>query len=121
MATSLFDRCGGFSTIRAVVSDFYDRVTDSENLSHYFIDMDMPSMIDHQTKFIATVMDGPASYTNEVLQRVHSHLRIKKSEFRELEEILTETLEDHDFSNDDIAYIANAFHSREHLIVAQVE
>jgi hemoglobin len=79
----------------------------------------MKRQIDHQTKFIATLMDGPASYTNEHLERVHAHLNITESAFQELMELMRETLEDHNLEEDDIQQVVNEMISRKNYIVAK--
>ena len=119
MASSIIEKVGGFSKVRAVVSEFYDRILDSETLSPYFADTDMRSLIDHQTKFIAQVMGGPASYNDELLQRVHAPLSISKADFVEMANILRETLEDMDFDDDDIDKVIKVIVNHEAHIVAR--
>lgn len=119
MAVTLFDRCGGFSTVRKIVSSFYDKILDSENLQGYFANTDMRRLIDHQTKFIASVMDGPASYTDEVLQRVHAPLNISHADFLEMADLLRESLEDADLAPDDVRYVCDRVLKREPYIVAR--
>ena len=41
MKSSLFERVGGFARVRLIVSDFYDRILDSETLRSYFEDIDV--------------------------------------------------------------------------------
>jgi hemoglobin len=102
---SIFDRYGGFAVVSRIVSSFYDRVLDSPTLSPYFAGIDMRRQIDHQTKFIASLMGGPASFTSEHLERVHARLHIDDRAFDEIVEVLRETLEDFDFDESDIATV----------------
>lgn len=118
MTKTLFDRAGGFAKVRKVVSSFYDRMIDSPRLAPYFDGVDMPALVDHQTKFVAYIMGGPASYTDEQLRRVHAHLRISRSDFAEMVDLLCESLEDHDLADGDVAEVRRALQAREHLIVA---
>ena len=74
MDTSLYDRVGGFSAIRKVVSDFYDRVLEEESLAPFFSETDMATLIDHQTKFWSALMGGPASYSEQQLLKVQQWL-----------------------------------------------
>ena len=90
---SIFIRYGGFASVSRVVSDFYGRVSDSKVLTPYFEGIDMARLIDHQTKFIATLMGGPASYSDEHIERVHAHMGITDEAFREAALLLRETLE----------------------------
>jgi hemoglobin len=89
---SMFDRCGGFATVRKVVSALYDRILDSEILQKHSADVDMRALLDHQTKFIASLMGGPAPYTDQVLQRLHAPLNISRTEFAEMASLPRETL-----------------------------
>lgn len=119
MAQSMFLRYGGFASVSKVVSGFYDKAVDSPLLAPYFENVEMPRLIDHQTKFIASLMGGPASYSNEELERLHSHLNINDGEFQEMVELLKETLEDFDFDETDIAAIQSEILSRKRFIVAR--
>jgi hemoglobin len=114
---TIYDRCGGFSTVRRVVSDFYDRVLDSALLAKHFEDVQMTRLMDHQTRFIAYLMGGPASYTDDHLERVHGRLGITKPEFEEMVALLRETLEEHDFERADIELVDQELRRRERLVV----
>jgi hemoglobin len=114
----MFDRYGGFACVSKIVMAFYDRVLDSDIVGDYFEDTDMKSLIDHQTKFISSLMGGPASYTNDVLQRVHAGLNIDRRAFDEVISLLTETLEDFDFRPEDVDEIRNAMESRASVIIS---
>jgi hemoglobin len=105
VAETIFERYGGFAKVSRVVSSFYDRVLDSDRLAPYFAHVDMRRLIDHQTKFVASLMGGPVSYTNEHLARVHARLAIDDVAFDELAALLRETLEDFDYDETDIAAV----------------
>lgn len=119
MTQSMFHRYGGFASVSKVVSAFYDKAVDSPLLGPYFETMDMPRIIDHQTKFIAALMGGPASYSNEELERVHRNLNINDREFQEMVDLLKETLEDFDFEDSDIAAVQGEIVSRKRFIVVR--
>ncbi len=114
---SVFERCGGFQNVRRVVSDFYDKVLESEQLQGYFEHIDMARLVDHQTKFIAQIMGGPVSINDDTLRKVHGTLGISHGEFMEAASLLEEAMEDHDFASSDIAEVMEAFAQRESLIV----
>jgi hypothetical protein len=82
MRQSLFERYGGFAKISKSVMSFYDKLLSSPMLSPYFAKTDMKRLIDHQTKFVSSLMGGPASYTSEHLERVHAHLNITEEALR---------------------------------------
>lgn len=117
MALTIYERAGGFSAVRKVVSDFYDKVLESETVSHHFEGVDMRRLIDHQTRFIAFLMGGPASYTEEHIEHLHSKLSITLVEFDEVVELLEETLEDFGFASEDVAKITQELRKRESIIV----
>ena len=104
-------------TVSRVISTFYDRVLSTPQLIHYFEGVDMRRLIDHQTKFVASVMGGPASFTDEHLARVHKHLGIDESSFEEVVLILRESMEDHNMNETDIGDVMSQVRSRKQFIV----
>jgi hemoglobin len=94
MRHTSFESLGGFARVRLLVSDFYEKVLESERLAPYFAKVDMRRLIDHQTKFVATILGGPASFSDERLARAHAPLRIAESDFIEMASLFRETLED---------------------------
>ncbi|MDX1415838.1 MAG: group 1 truncated hemoglobin [Candidatus Promineifilaceae bacterium] len=119
MRNTIFLRYGGFASVSKVVMGFYDKVLDSPIASPYFLNTDMKRLIDHQTKFMASLMGGPASYTDEQLERIHSHLDITEEAFMEIVDLLGETLEDFDFAEADIDYVEKAMMNRKNFIIAR--
>jgi hemoglobin len=118
VALTIFDRYGGFATVRKVVSAFYDKVLDSPVIAHHFEDVDMRRLIDHQARFVSSVMGGPASYSDEHLRRIHQRHGITTEEFREMVELLEETLEDFDFVEADIRHVIGDVRRREGVVVS---
>lgn len=114
----LFDKYGGLSALRGVILDFYDRVLDSDIVGHFFEDVDMPRLIDHQTKFFAMLLGGPAEFADSRLQRAHAHLGVTHAQFDEVAALLRETLEAAGFASDDCATVIQAVEARRGLIVA---
>jgi len=117
VALTIYERVGGFASVRRVVSAFYDKALESELIAHHFEQIEMPKLIDHQTRFISFLMGGPASYTDEHIEHVHARLGITLAEFDEMVELLTETLEDHDFGTEDIAKVGQELRRRESAVV----
>ena len=114
---TLFEKYGGFSQVSRVVLSFYDSLLDSDEIGPFFDNTDMARMVDHQTKFIASLLGGPASYTDAQLRQLHSHLAIKDAHFDELKVVLRETLEEFSFEEPDIEAVLAEFESRRALIV----
>jgi hemoglobin len=119
MAETMFTRYGGFATVSRIVSDFYGRVLDNDILAPHFNGVDMRRQIDHQTKFVAYLMGGPASFTDEHLERVHSRMDINEDSFNEIVEVFRETLEDHDLDETDIGEIIAELAVRKRLVVKE--
>jgi len=113
----LFDKYGGLRTLRAVIIDFYDGVLDSDVVGHFFEDVDIPKLIDHQTKFFSSILGGPADFTDQRLARAHRHLNVTHLHFDEIIRILADTLADAGFDQDDLKTTLSAVEARRSLIV----
>ena len=118
MNQTIFERCGGFSTVRKVVSTFYDYVLEDVVMAPYFEGVDMRRQIDHQSKFISAVMGGPASYSDDHLKRVHARLGIDPEAFVVMASLLQEAMEDHDMAATDVDAVMHEIVIREHLVVS---
>lgn len=119
MKATMFDRYGGFGVMHKVVLSFYDKMLDSDIVAPYFDDVDMSSLVDHQTKFISQVMGGPASYTNEILEQVHRKLGITQEAFDEMTSLLEQTLEEFDIEPEDVRSVMADIRSRQPYIVTK--
>lgn len=119
MARSIFERYGGFASISRIVSSFYDKMLNSPLISPYFSKTDMKRLIDHQTKFISSLLGGPVSYTADHIERVHAHLGISEEAFTESMLLMTETLEDHNFESDDIQTVEDEMMSYKNFVVSK--
>lgn len=117
MEKSLFDKYGGFSTVSKIVMRLYDRLLDDDDVGPFFDDVDMPRLIDHQTKFVATLMGGPASFTDTHIQRAHHNLDIEPLHFDRLKDLIAETLEEFDVAPEDIETVLAAFEARRSLLL----
>lgn len=65
---TLYEKYGGFSQVSKIVLAFYDTLLDDDDIGPFFDDVDMARMVDHQTKFIASLLGGPAAYTDNQLR-----------------------------------------------------
>src|SRR5262245_29534974 len=91
---TMFERYGGLPFVTRLVLSFYDRVMASAALSPFFAETDMQRLVDHQAKFISSVMGGPSSYSNATLREVHAHLSIDDRAFDEMLGLFKATLEE---------------------------
>lgn len=117
---SLYEKYGGFGSINKIVMAFYDTLLDSDEIGPFFDDIEMERLIDHQTKFIATLLGGPASYTDEQLHRAHAALDITDEHFNEMKQVLVETLLAHGMEPQDTEEVMQAIESRRTAIVSAV-
>ena len=114
---SVYEKYGGFKTVSRVVMTFYDMVLDSDQIGDYFEDIDMARQIDHQTKFIASLMGGPASFSDARLKQVHAALGISHADFDEMAGLLTEALAMHGVEESDISTVMAEVEARRTIIV----
>ncbi|GMG81975.1 group 1 truncated hemoglobin [Paralimibaculum aggregatum] len=115
---TLYEKYGGFAQINRIVMAFYDGLLDSDEVGPYFDDVDMKRLIDHQTKFVAALMGGPAEFGDDHLRRAHASLGITDAHFDEMKAILGGTLADHGVAAEDVATVLAAIESRRGLVVA---
>jgi hemoglobin len=118
MAT-LFEQLGGFAAVSKIVSDFYDRVLDRDILAPYFDDVDMRRLMDHQTKFIASVLGGPASYSNDALRQIHAHLNIDRPAFDAMKEELAASLAAHGVPPRDVIGVIEDIEARAGYVITR--
>ena len=117
MQKSLFEKYGGFSVISKIVLDLYDRLLDDDDVGPFFDEVEMARIVDHQTKFVSSLMGGPASYTDDQIEKMHARLTITNAHFDTLQAILQQTLLDHGVSEDDAEVITALFEGRRKLVV----
>ncbi len=117
MSATLFERYGGFAAVSKIVMAFYERLLDDDQVGPYFEDVDLPRLMDHQTKFISTLMGGPASFSDEHLRRVHAQYRISAADFERTNDILASVLLDCGMDEDDVERVMSEFGRRAPSIV----
>ncbi len=117
MTQTLFEKYGGFSVVSKIVLDLYDRLLDDDDVGPFFDDVEMARIVDHQTKFVSSLMGGPASYTDDQIGKMHARLAITDAHFDTLENILRETLKDHGLDPEDVETVIAAFEARRGLVV----
>lgn len=114
---NLYEKYGGFGAINRIVMAFYDQLLDSDEIGPFFDGLDMSRLIDHQTKFVASLLGGPASFSDQQLQRAHASLNIGDDHFDELKRIMFDTLIAHGVSDDDASTVLTAIEARRGVIV----
>jgi hemoglobin len=114
--STTFQKYGGFSTVSRVVMTFYEMVLDSDIVGHHFDDVDMPRLMDHQTKFVSALMGGPAAMADDRLAHVHRNLEITAAEFDEVVRLLSDAMDQHGMAEEDIRSVARSFERKRALI-----
>jgi len=117
MEKTLFEKYGGFSKISKIVLTFYDRMLEDDDVGPFFDDVDLPKLIDHQTQFISALMGGPATFSDDRIERAHRNMNIEHHHFDRLKEIVAETLADFDVAPADIEIVLEGFEHRRVLLV----
>ncbi|MGB7242911.1 MAG: group 1 truncated hemoglobin [Sulfitobacter sp.] len=115
----MFEKYGGFSTVSRIVMSLYDTLLDDDDIGPFFEDVDLAKLIDHQTKFVASLMDGPASFSDDHLARAHRHLVINDMHFDRLKALVDQTLAEFSLAREDIDIVLNAFEKRRSILVGQ--
>jgi len=98
--------------------DFYDSLLDSDEIGPYFDEVDMKKLIDHQTKFVSSLLGGPAEFADDHLQRAHANLGVTDPHFDEMKAVLGSTLLKHNFDPADIDEVLGQIEARRSIIVA---
>lgn len=117
MEQTLYQKYGGFSKISRIVLALYDRLLDDDDIGPFFEHVDIARIVDHQTKFISSLLGGPASYTDEQIHKMHAHLTIGAQHFDTLKRILEETLLEHGMEAEDVQTVVDAFEMRRCTVV----
>ena len=115
----LFEKYGGIVVLRHVIMAFYDHVLDSDVIGHFFEDVDLERLIDHQTKFFTMVLGGPVRFSDERLGAAHRHLGLDHREFDEAARLLALTLDESGFSSSDRDCVLAQIELRRRVIVTK--
>ena len=118
MPETLFDKYGGFATFSAVVSNFYQKILDSNELAPYFEGVNMERLMNHQTNFIAKALGGPDKYEGRDLKKVHAKMKITQPHFSEVAELLAEALEEAGVTSEDVGTVIEVVGSLQDQIVS---
>ena len=115
--SSTFQKYGGFSAVSRVVMTFYEMVLDSDVVGHHFEHVDMPRLMDHQTKFVSSLMGGPVAMSDDRLAHVHRGLEITEEEFDEIVRLLSTAMQQHGIERADVDEVTLIFQSKRGLIL----
>ena len=114
---SLYEKIGGESSIKAVVEEFYGRLTGDARLAPVFSGVDMKNLKRHQALFISQALGGPKQYTGRSMFDAHKHLNVTDDQFGQVAGHLKGALEHFQVAPDDVATILGAVGSLKKDIV----
>ena len=90
---TLFDRIGGLKGLQKVVKRFYKQLYWDDLVGHYFVNLDLEELIDHQISFLRySLGDREFEYSPKALGKVHADLNITEEQFNRVGERLVEAL-----------------------------
>ncbi len=89
---TLYDKFGGEGTIKAVVEEFYKRVTGDPTLQPFFANTDMANLKRHQALFISQALGGPKQYSGRDMKSAHQGMGITGEQFDRVVGHLSDTL-----------------------------
>lgn len=90
---TLFDRIGGLKGLQKVVKRFYKTLYWDDLVGHYFKNLDLEELVDHQLSFLRWSLGSrDFEYTPKALGKVHADLNITEKHFNRVGERLIEAL-----------------------------
>ena len=93
-SSELFDRIGG-DALRAVITDFYDRVFADVMIGFLFAGKDRRRLIDREWEFTARFLGADLAYQGRSMPEAHARVPILGGHFERRLQILRNTLADH--------------------------
>ncbi|MFF3489937.1 group 1 truncated hemoglobin [Streptomyces sp. NPDC002795] len=107
-SSNIFEQIGGDAAVRSVVDRFYDKVLADAELAHYFTDIGLEGLKDHQRLFIGQALGSTEPYTGRAMAEAHAHALVTDSAFDSVVEHLGAALAEAGVDEDTIGSIAAA-------------
>ena len=89
---SLYSQVGGEAAVRAVVTEFYNRVLGDPALAPYFRHKQRKGLEESQVRFFTQALGGPTIYQGPSMADAHRNLHITARNFDRVADHLNETL-----------------------------
>ena len=103
---TLYDKYGGTPTMKILVREFYKQARVNPKVGHFFTQLNMEKLIDHQVQFLSFVLGKPVRvYEGRELADAHHPLNITDADFDEIGRLLVNTLKNGGVTLDDIKLI----------------
>lgn len=94
MSATLFDQLGA-ETLRAVLTDFYDRVFADPMIGFFFFKHDKARLIELEWQLTARVLGAKVPYTGRGMGAAHRDHPIMRGHFMRRNHLLAQTIQDH--------------------------
>ena len=109
MEQTIFDKYGGIPVVTEIVRDFYKRVLRRPNLRRYFLNVEVDHLIQHQVAFVSIAMGRmPHHYVGRSMRVAHHGRGITGASFDLMLELLSDTLNAHEFAEDDVLQVVES-------------
>ena len=91
---------GGEPALRRVIEAFYDRVFDDVMIGFMFRGRDKARLVELETQLTLRVMQGEGPYEGRSMRAAHASLRINRGQYLRRNQLLRETMRDHNVPDD---------------------
>lgn len=98
--STLFDRLGGFDTMRRVHKIFYDKLFVHPWLKQFFVEHPQEIFENQQTNFMAGLMGGPKLYAGKTPKMAHQNILITDELFETRNGILSQAIKEAGIADD---------------------
>ncbi|WP_340100706.1 group 1 truncated hemoglobin [Salinibaculum salinum] len=116
---TVYERLGQREGIRAVVDDFYDRLLADDELGSFFDEADLEKLRRTQTDFLCDAAGGPETYDAAPVRQAHLHIPFTPEHIQRAVELLDESLDHYDVSEDDAELVVQAVATYEQDLLAR--
>ncbi len=89
---SLYSQVGGEPAIKAVVTEFYNRVLGDPSLAPFFRHKQRKGLEKSQVRFFSQALGGPRNYSGRTMAEAHKNMNITVKTFDKVAEYLNDTL-----------------------------
>lgn len=93
--TTLFDKLGGESRLRAIIDAFVDRVFDDRMIGFFFRNAERARIKEFEYQLAAQFLGADVQYRGRPLAKAHANHPIMGGHFARRRQILSETLDDY--------------------------
>jgi hemoglobin len=101
---AMLDRIGGEQGLRAIISEFIDRVFDDIMIGFLFRSVNRRALKQLEYQHAAEHLGGPVQYRGRPLAEAHAKHRILGGQFARRTELLRQTLVTHKVPDDIVAH-----------------